>query len=466
MRALIQLCSLFLVVSIFLSAQTPPAENQAGDFLFQIPPGWQRTDRLPKTFLAPIAAANSSTYIQIAGYDLGNNDLQAGFTAELAGLEKAYRVLTRGQTTFEHSPNGFDYYAATLAVADSSGKQWAMAVFGAQYGHRLETVVFMTSEPQPQIRNAYIQDLQNFLGTVHFGPAQSVAQGPKTSTQRSAAQRPADGATAPASNASARSIERNMSTPPSGPMSFNQLPTVPGKFNGIFRATPTQEVDPSTLDIADPSRNTPNYQYLVLFSDGSAMRGLPDMGLNAYKASVRLDISGGGNAAARWGVYSMAGNQGRVVFASPTAAGQQLVSGRLVGDAWTIQEFPDHLVVNGNSFIFMDGGTAGQKLEGTYKPFGDRKKPGISFTRDGQFDDEGILKTGGATGIGIAGGGLAIGYAFNSPGPGRGMYHIGNYTLNLNYANGQSPPVLFWIDPATPNAQVIYLGNVKFQLVK
>jgi hypothetical protein len=267
----------------------------------------------------------------------------------------------------------------------------------------------------------------------------------------------------------ARSIERDPSLPPTGPMSANQLPTVPGKFAGIFRARLREGADISaSLELYDPGRNTPDFQFLVFYPDGTALRGLPDMGLDNYIGSVRLDISGGGKTCAKWGVYRMAGNRGQVVFASPSAGGRQLVSHRLVGDAWEIQEFPDKLQINGNDYVMLDGGTAGMKIEGTFKPFGDKKSPGITFRRNGEFVDEGILKTGGATALGIAGGGVAIGYGFSSPGPGPGTYRISNYTLHLNYANGQRPGVLFWLEPGTSRSDVrtIYLGNVKLVRVQ
>jgi hypothetical protein len=459
MKALVLTFSLLSLLSS-ISAQPAASQSQAGDFLFQIPQGWQRTDQPPKTFLMPpAAAADNSTYIQIAGFDLGDNDLQAGFNAEVQGISRQYQILNRTAPALDHSPNGFDYYHCAILGKDQNGKQWLLTIIGAQYGKRLETVLFASSEMQPQTRTTYLNGLQTFLLSVRFAPSQQTQQ-----DSPMAAASP--GKPAPRTT-SGRGLERDMSLPPSGPMSFNQLPTVPGKFSGIFRAPVKPGTDlTSTLDIADPSRNTPDYQFLVLFSDGTALRGLPDIGLNGYKASVRLDISGGGNAAAKWGLYRMAGDRGRVVFASPTAAGQQLVSGRLVGDAWNIQEYADRLDINGNSYTRLDDGGAGFKLEGTYRPFGNTKQPGITFTRDGRFVDEGILKTGGATAIGIVGGGLAIGYAFNSPGPGPGTYHIANYTLNLNYSNGQAPPVLFWIDPATPDAQIIWLTDVKFQRVK
>ena len=458
------LCPGFTVI-----AQVPPTDSQVGDILFQMPSGWQRSDQGVRTFVVPATAAdNLSTYIELAGFDLGNNSLQDAFNAQIASVLRFYQVLSHGQTGSQHSDNGFDFYYTTAAVADQQGKRWAVAMFGAQYQQKMEIVLFMTSEVQPQVRDSYMQALQGFLSSVRFGPPHGSR---KPSAKASGASGPASGPTAassgnPPASGSGRSIERDMSLPPSGPMSFNHLPTAPGKFNGIFRAPVPQGTDlTGTLDFADPSKNTPDFQYLVLFSDGTALRGLPTMGLSALKASVRLDIAAGGNTCAKWGVYRMAGNQGQVVFANPKVAGQQLVMNRFVGDAWNIQEYADHLVINGNTYTMMDGGISGKKLVGTYKPLGDAGQPGITFTAEGEFDDQGIMKKS-ATAIGIVGGGLAIGYAFNSPGPGRGTYHITNYTLDLHYSSGQNPPVLFWIDPQSPDAQVIYLGNVKFKRVK
>lgn len=448
------------------SQESAPSESSAGDFIFRIPAGWKRTDQGSKTFLLPPTAINTmATVIQLEAFDLGDNNLQAGFNAGWQGFVNKFGMRSAGPAVAQHSPNGFDYLSQSGVFAQG-GKTWVMVMMGAKHGQRLETVIFLTSESQAQIQ-IYQKDLADFLASVHFNGAS--ASQPEGSQANAAALLGAPAKAAPAAiSHSVVSMERNPAVPPAGPMSRNQMPTVPGKFNGIFRAQAMEGSDPTALlEDFSPAKKTPNFQFLVLFSDGTAMRGLPTMGLDDYIGSVRLDISGGGKPCAKWGVYRMQRNQGRVFFASPTAAGQQLVSGRFVGDAWNIQEYPDRLDINGSSFIFLDSGPVGMKLEGTYKPYGDPQQPGISFTRDGEFADQGIMKAG-ATAVGVIGGGFAIGYAFNSPGPGRGTYHVSNYTLHLNYSNGQAPGPLFWIAPESSRGdpRVIYIENVKFQRVQ
>jgi hypothetical protein len=463
--------ALFGLVSLVNAQESAQSESQTGDFIFKIPVGWKRIDQGPKTFLTPQTSGdNSATYIQLEGFDLGNNDLQAGFNAGWQGFANKYGIRSSGPAVTQHSARGFDYMYESGAF-QQGGKHWVMAMMAARYGHRLETVLFLTSESQTQMQ-AYQQGLQSLLESIHFGPAaNSSAPTPLQSSQRAGNSGPSEppaGNGSGAAASSVRSIERNPAMPPAGPMSRNQFRVVAGKFNGIFRAEAKEGSDPTVeVEAFSPAKRTPNYQFLVLFSDGTAMRGLPEMGLDDYVGSVRLEISGGGKSCAKWGMYRMSGDHGRVFFASPTAAGQQLVSGRFVGDSWTIQEYSNRLDINGSSYILLDSGPTGMKLEGTFKPYGDRKQPGITFTRAGEFVDEGIMKAG-ATAMGVIGGGFAIGYAFSSPGPGRGTYHVSNYTLHLNYSNTQAPGVLFWIAPEASrnDARVIYIDNVKFQRVE
>ena len=441
-----------------IPAQNSASESRAGDFIFKLPAGWTRVDQGEKTILlAPGSTLNSpATLVSIQGFDMAGFDLQTAFRAGWQGIVQANKVQTNGQIVSQHSANGLDYlYAA--GVVDVNGTRWGVSLMGAQYGRRFETLQLRSSEAPNQLSAEGLDDL---LTSIRFGPAL-----PATASKGEPSTPP--GGSAPASTT--RSIERNPSLPATGPMSANQLPTIPGKFAGIFRAPVPGGADVlASLEIYDPGRNTPDFQFLVFYPDGTVLRGLPEMGLDDYVASVRLDISGGGKSCAKWGVYRMSGDRGQVVFASPGAAGQQLVSRRFVGDVWAIQEFSDKLRVNGSDYSLLDGGAAGMKIEGTFKPFGDRKRPGITFHRNGEFLDEGILKTGGSTALGIVGGGVAIGYGFSSPGPGPGTYRISNYTLHLNYSNGQRPGVMFWLEPGSSRNDVrtIYLGNVRLQRVQ
>ena len=235
---------------------------------------------------------------------------------------------------------------------------------------------------------------------------------------------------------------------------------------GIFRAHAKEGTDPTAgLDVFDPAKKTPRYSFLTFFLDGRVKKGLITLGLDEYidESQMRHDIASGGNTAAQWGIYQISGNNGRILFADARAGGQQLVSG-LRGEVWPIVVYPDKLEIRGDDYVRLYGGN-GMSLEGAYKPFGDAKAPGITFTRDGEFVDEGILNSGSATAVGVVGGSVAVGYGFSSPGPGRGTYNIVKYGLHLHYANGKAPDTLFFLEAgeAKENPQILYINNVKYE---
>lgn len=60
------------------------------------------------------------------------------------------------------------------------------------------------------------------------------------------------------------------------------------------------------------------------------------------------------------------------------------------------------------------------------------------------------------------------GYGLSSPHAGRGTYRISDYGLQLNYANGQAPNSLFFIESgqSRDNPNVLYVNNVKYQRVR
>jgi hypothetical protein len=242
----------------------------------------------------------------------------------------------------------------------------------------------------------------------------------------------------------------------------------PTRLFGVFRAPAKEGSDPTAkLDVFDPAKKTPRYSFLTFFPDGRVKKGLITRGLDQYidESQMRYDIASGGNTAAQWGIYQIAGSSGRIVFADARAGGQQLVSG-LRGEVWPIIVYPGKLEIRGDDYVRLYGGN-GMYLEGSYKPFGDSKEPGITFTRDGGFVDEGILNSGTATAVGVVGGGVAMGYAFSSPGPGRGTYNIVRYGLHLHYANGKAPDTLFFLEAGEmkDNPQTLYINNVKYQHV-
>jgi len=212
-----------------------------------------------------------------------------------------------------------------------------------------------------------------------------------------------------------------------------------------------------------PLKKTPNYMFLTFFQDGRVKKGLPMMGLDEYLAepTMRHDIASSGKSAAQWGLYEIASGRGQIVFADARTGGQQLVSG-LRGEAWPIAMNGTRLNIGDTTYVRLFGGN-GLHLDGAYKPVGDTKGPGITFTRDGTFVDEGILDSGASTAVGI--GGTTV--AFSSPGAGRGTYNIIRYGLHLHYTNSKAPNCLFFLEAeeATNDVQILYINNVKYQRV-
>ena len=306
-----------------------------------------------------------------------------------------------------------------------------MALVGAQYGESMEVVLFQSNQPQADVYKSYVNNFQNLLASLRFGPARAGIAGVPGSPN------------APADPQPGYPTGTGYSRPPAP--AFGQ-----GGVTGIYRAAANGATDSvASLWIDDPARKTPNYMFLVFFPDGRVRKGLPTQGLDTVvvESSMRLDIASGGKLSSRWGICQMSGDSGRIIFAD-SSGGQQFVSG-LRGEVWGIMKDagnPSNLVINGTSYVRMEGGN-GLRLEGTYKPFGDTRQPGITFTPDGEFADEGIFQTNTSMAVGVVGGGIGAVYDINSPGPGRGTYRISNYGMQLNYSNSRRPTRCSMLNP-------------------
>jgi hypothetical protein len=430
-------------------------DTKAGDFIFKMPAGWKQLQSGNGVALvAPSAAPGTSTTIVLGTFGIVT-DLQTSFTRAWDVVQKQYHAQQSGQIVSQRLPGGNDAMAVCATAADESGKQSVALFMLARNGDRSEMVLFVTNDLQPEAYAASNRELIAFLASLRFEPAGPGAGGAAGNA----------GWTASAGGAVPRSGSL-LQPAASNPVA---MPAGPGRLAGIYRAATPPGIDPtSSLDIFDPARNTPEFSYLTFFPDGRVKKGLIGLGFSEFQdeSQFRHDIANGGNIAAKWGIYQIAGAGGRIVFADARLAGQQLVYG-LRGETWTFTQAPGSLQIQGVTYTLLDSGN-GMTLEGTYKPSGDQNQPGIQFTRDGQFVDEGILDSHTSTAIGVVGGGVGIGYGFSSPHAGRGRYRISNYGLQMNYANSQAPNSLFFIEPGTPrdNPGVLYIDNVKYQRVR
>jgi len=426
--------ALWLVaISPGLGARAPGPQDaqqsgQVGDFIFVRPAGWRQLVQNGNVFLiAPPANPGTATIITMAT-DPIDTDLPTSFNKEWQNVQKLYRIEEGGRITPGRISSGYPLLSKTATGLDATGRKWALSFNVIQYGQRAEIIISTTDDFQPQALAANEQALQTLLASLRFRGPQAVP-------------------------------EVGLANP-----GRTSLPANPGRLSGIYRAA-SQNADP--LDMTDPSVKTPGYRYLTFFPDGKVKKGLPLSGLDGFveESEARLNGSGvptgNGTLAYVWGYYRLSGDRGQIQFM------RNMNFGRQVDSVWNIQQYPDRLEIQGDKYIPLDRGD-GLKLKGTYKPFGDIKQKGITFTPDGEFVDEGILNYG-AMAIGTygpaSGTGVAIG--FEAPNGGRGMYRIANYTLTLQYGNS-SPSALFYVEPGASkdDAEVVYINNIKFKRLK
>ena len=430
--------SAILALAQILTAQSNlQPDTQAGDFLFKMPAGWRQVQNgNATTLVGPATRPGTQTSIMLMTAGLDTN-LRTSFDKAWQVLVRPYQIQQAGQLVSQRLPGGNEAMARSATATDQTGKQWAAMFVVAANGNRSELMLFVTDDLDPQAYTASRNALTAFLAGVRFTGAE-----------------PGPGLT-------------------SAPLPNNSAPVgmaaAPGRIAGLYRAMARNGVDTAAgLDIFDPAKNTPDYTFLTFFPDGRVKKGLIQMGFDNYVVDsyFRHDVANGGAIAAKWGQYQIAGGQGRIVFANGALAGQQLISG-LRGEMWGFVQVSGGLQVQGDTYYLLDSGN-GLRLEGIYKPSGDTTQPGIKFTRDGQFIDEGILDSKTSTAVGLVGGGVGIAYGFDSPRAGRGSYRINNYGLQLNYTNGKAPSSLFFLEPGSSrdNVQVLYINNFRYQRVQ
>jgi len=453
------------ILSVTSRAQTP---SQIGDFYFTLPPGWTQSQQPGSAMLtAPPTTVGHITAILLSTSPL-QTDLKTTYQSQLGDLQNTYIVKPVSQEIIQQLPGGYQALFASAVLSNPAGAQLAAVYVLARNGDRAEGMLFLTNETDPNAFAANKKALELFLGSLRFAsagpsgpPPKAVDPGVKFSLPPGIV--PPD----PAETGVPGPGVTPTNVPPPN-VGGSTTPGGPPRFAAVFRASARQGEDPtSNLSIGDAASKTPNFKFLVFFPDGRVKRGLINQGFDGFiqESSMRLDISSGGKFATQWGIYQLTNGRGAIQFAS-AIGGQQLVSG-LRGDVFNVVQYPDHLVVNGETYLLLDC-PAGLKLNGVYKPFGDARQHGIQFTPDGQFHDEGIFATNTAMAVGMSGGGVGIAYGFAPPQGGAGAYSVSNYGLHMYYATSQAPTPLFFVEPgSSPNdVRIFYIGNVKFQRVR
>lgn|SRR5690348_668286 len=215
----------------------------------------------------------------------------------------------------------------------------------------------------------------------------------------------------------------------------------PAKLNGLY---------------GNPDGSLP--RFLVFFPDGRVHRGIPNAALNGFDDAywMATDIrSGVPRLIAPWGTFTVAGDQGNIVF----------IKNR---ETWPFKILPDHLEVHGHSYYLLDSG-AGVRLNGTFQAEGDTTKS-ITFKTDGGVVDKGVTANCGSNFTLSGGGHPSVGPGVCTDKARVGRYSTIRYGLKLTFPSGNdpTPTLLFWLDPGARGGdiRVIYIDKLKYQRVE
>jgi hypothetical protein len=363
------------------------AADGATNQIVQVPAGWIRQDIGSGTVLMPNSAPAGSVQIVLQGYPAGDT-LRAGFDRQCIGSTEGHRILKTGQLLTMRSQDGADMLGVTVEAQVADGSHRFEYCVGASTPGSLELLGYITTSLE--LFQRYAPDVKQLIATRRFANLNTSAAAPA----------PAAPDTPPLGSSSDSAATK-------GGHPSTKLQGVYSGFKFIFT---------NRLGVVQKSAQS---DYFTLFSDGSVYNGLPDHGLVGFNmtracAQGRQDFCG---------VYRINGEQITIVLNRGTYAqtGTQTAGGFNIGGR-------DYLL-QGDPAKAPTHALEGLYIRADARPGEDLARKFIQFTRDGRFQDEGLVTT--VAGTDITGGNLHFERA-----RGVGIYRLANFTLILHYADG------------------------------
>ncbi|HTD22323.1 MAG TPA: hypothetical protein VK738_06700 [Terriglobales bacterium] len=367
-----------LALSALVVGQDSTPDTQMGNYLFHMPNGWKPVEKGEATYImSPSQRPGTATFILLQAGDL-DSDLQKSFNEFWTGFHSVYRIMQGGQIASMHAKNGYDALSTTAVMSDQSGIRWNVFAMGAQYGKRMQIVMFVSNE-QGANYDANYKVFQSFLASLSFGDALPGQKLP-----------PATGDAGSTDSAAKRDEPQN-------------LP--PGMLAGIYVCTAGGDGQPS------------NKQFLF-YPDGLMVYGVPQEGMigfdfNHYRSESNPDKN--------WvGRYKVKGEKIEIVwqneFGDPAKPAIVKRNETSAHPAWE---------VGWDTFIPMCRCT-GKKFSGKYiwgRPVADQY---LQFFPDGTFIDHRVTDQ------------LIVPSAFyEHPRIQRGTYSIQSQTLIFTFTDGR-----------------------------
>lgn len=366
----------FAVIAAALAQSQTPAG--AANQIIQVPAGWTRADFGPGTILSPDSAPKNSVIVVLEGYPLGSG-LRAAFDREFVKSTAGQRVLNTGELRTLRSPQGVEMLATTAEVQAADGSHSYRFYLGAETPGSMELLCYLASSAA--LLQRYLPEVQELIKTRQF-------------------------ANLPASAGTSASAATEPYAPLTASGDSDRLEGIYSGFKFVFA---------TTLGAVQRSARS---DYFTFFRDGTVYNGLPDHGLVGFNMARacqgKQDFCG---------VYQLKGNQITIVLNRGTY--------RQTGT-----RTPGKIEIGDRSYILQGdpAKTPNHALEGVFgradaRPGEDLARKFIRFTRDGRFQDQGLVTT--VAGTDITGGNLHF-----ERESGAGTYRLSNFTLILHYSDG------------------------------
>lgn len=394
---LARLIALALLSPVLLQAQ----EDRAGNALFRMPPGWHRQDVDGGTFLAPEGVPQGMLLIFLGGRPL-TTSFRAGFDADLKGLSQGQRVVSAGPVQSSRTSEGVDLLSVTVELQAPNGARSSRYYLAANPTGRLEMAVYMAGTRQ--LYAAHWNEMLQFISSWHFaGQTASTGTAPPP-------QSPGPPGAAPSGP---------VAVPPAA---ADPVVIPPGRLEGIYAGY--KYIYVTVLGVVQKQAA---FDYYTFFADGTVYWGIvPMLGFDMARARQKdPEYSGSYAVASNRVTVSLGGDNRFVAVRSGNVLQIEDRQYTLLGDP---------------------AKTPSKSLEGVFmredaQPGEDLARRSIRFTRDGQFEDQGIIET-------VLPSEIVNGEPIRERPSGRGFYQLARNTLLLRYSDGYEKRIPISIEMA------------------
>jgi hypothetical protein len=402
------LALLALLLAPPLPASGLDPEARVGDLVLRVPPGWQRMDQDGATaFAAPPSVPGKATLLVLHAVPL-KGSLRATFDGEWKALLDGYEVQQAFPVTAGQGPGGAELLATGAVLTDEKGVAWVGQLMGFQGAGRFQSLAFFSNDAPSSAFDRAVAALRGLLASVRIGGAGSQAAPP---------------------------------APPRAAAQPGPAPAAEGPLGGVYRSV---QGTSSSVDLTMTPRSI-TYRYATFFPDGVFVQSLPEGGLAGFDREGELRRNPVG-----WGRWELADGRGRVVFPRDAGSGQEQT-------VWKLEaRSRDEVRIGAWAYRRLDP-CDGLRLQGTYgrRDRNEFAPQTITFSPDGRFSDQGVLRAAGV---------LSRSFAPDDGVPGKGTYWIGSSTLRLTYDDGRVKRTFFALNDGASRGdpRVIELNTYAF----